>query len=172
MKTFFGCKFCGGVRFVETPEEQKDEFRCIDTCGECFSKHLDYMHKWYGGKSYKNLKTLLNGYNAYDFLFEDGGVTELGKYHDFRFTVNKMERGTKITVWDAMEQFYQGIDDEISAIASQAAKDLGLKIKNNPTNKEAKTLAEIEEAIAKDLGVKSVELEWEDSVVLSAYISH
>lgn len=165
MKHYLCCKHCGAVKVFDLDGDGPDTMEEMSFCEKCAYEHDRDMRK-----GYKNLKTLFDEYNKHDFLFDEEGLLELGATYDFRFTVQKGERGTLVRVYDKKEVFNINYDDEIAACCYAAAKEFGFTYKRGES-KVDKMMSEISEAIKKDFKVNDVTLEWEDGVVMSAWLA-
>lgn len=165
MKTYFCCKHCGSVEVVELDREGADEMVLKDTCSKCHDKAV--VDEALG---YVNLKRLFNEYNKHDFLFDEEGLLELGQSHEFKFKVEKFAGGVKVRVWDATETFNIDTDENLYWMCLAAAQEFSFEFKK-PASKIDEVQNAIKEAIKKDFKVKDeVVLEWEDGVVMSAWL--
>lgn len=165
MKVFYVCKHCGSVRVEEKPEEGKDILVEKGFCEKCEAGVRKDLKL-----GYANLKTAIFGLSHYDFLFDESGLMELGRLHDFRFKFEKFPTGVMVRLWDANEAFNINTDDELCAMASMAAREFGWEFKR-PESKIDEVQGKLAAAIKKDFKLKEdVVIEWRDGVVMEAWL--
>lgn len=166
MKIYYCCKHCGNVELVEKEAEGQDNAVIQDTCSKCHDEAVMDL-----ALGFSNLKTLLNKYSEYDYLFDEY-LIELGCAYKFKLEVTKLEHGIDIRIWDDTERFNMDLDDEINSMIFHAAKEFGFDPRaSKQEGRLDKMIDEMTEALRKDLGMSDFLLEWEDGYVLSTYIS-